>query len=144
MNASDNDQPESEQLCIRKGSTDDAEAVHAMIQPFVLQCLLLDRTVAEIGELALNSVVAEVNGELVGFAAVEVYSSKLAEIQCLAVAKSHQAKGLGKRLVEGCVEIAAQHGVLELMAISSSEEFLRECGFDYSLPGQKRALFINP
>ena len=31
----------------------------------------------------------------------------------------------------------------EPMAISASDEFLIRCGFDYSLPGQKRALFIQ-
>lgn len=132
------------ELRFRPGTKGDAEAVHAMIQPFVLKSLLLDRSVSELRGLIGHSIVAEENGELVGFAAVEIYSRKLAEIQCLAVADSHQSQGIGKRLVEGCVEIAASHEVLELMAISSSEEFLQECGFDYSLPGQKRALFINP
>jgi len=30
------------------------------------------------------------------------------------------------------------------MAISTSDDFLMQCGFDYSLPNQKRALFIHP
>jgi len=30
------------------------------------------------------------------------------------------------------------------MAISASDAFLKECGFDYSLPKQKRALFVEP
>ncbi len=32
---------------------------------------------------------------------------------------------------------------MEVMAISSSDEFLREIGFDYSLPEQKKALFYE-
>ena len=131
-------------IVIRPGKPADAESVHAMIQPFVQQSFLLDRSREEIEALTPYSVVAEDNGQLVGFAAVEIYSRKLAEIQCLAVAATHQSHGIGKRLVESCVEIAAAHNVLELMAISSSDGFLKECGFDYSLPGQKRALFFNP
>ena len=76
----------------------------------------------------------------VGFAAVEVYSSKLAELQCLAVHPDYQRTGIGKLLVEQCVARARDLGVMEVMAISSSESFLRGCGFDYSLPDQKRAL----
>lgn len=136
-------QPESN-ILLRPGRPDDAPAIHELIQPFVKKNLLLDRSEEEIRTLTPNSIAAEDGGQLIGFAAVEVYSRKLAEIQCLAVASSHQSLGVGKRLVEGCVAIAAEHQVLELMAISSSEEFLQECGFDYSLPGQKRALFINP
>jgi len=45
--------------------------------------------------------------------------------------------------VNACVELAKSKGVYELMAITSSENIFRSCGFDYSLPEQKRALFIQ-
>lgn len=131
-------------ISIRPGRTSDAATIHTLIRPFVESNLLLRRSVAEIEALTKNSVVAETNMQLVGFAAVEIYSKKLAEIQCLAVQKEFQDTGVGKQLVQACVELAAEHNILELMAISSSAKFLKACGFDYSLPGQKRALFINP
>jgi hypothetical protein len=28
------------------------------------------------------------------------------------------------------------------MAITSSDEFFRSCGFDFTLPGEKKALFM--
>ena len=83
-------------------------------------------------------------GAEVSFAAVDIYSPKLAEIQCLAVQLEFQQLGVGKQLVARCVELARHNNVRELMVITSSDEFLQECGFDYSLPRQKRALFINP
>ena len=129
---------------IRPGCPEDARRVHELIQPFVQKGLLLDRTVDEIAELTTCSIAAECNGNLIGFAAVEVYSPKLAEIQCLSVAAEFQDRGVGKALVDACVQLARENNVLELMAISSSKKFLKACGFDYSLPGQKRALFINP
>ncbi len=131
-------------VVLRPGTPQDVPHVFALIQPFVTQRLLLDRTESDLLALIPHSVVAERKGQLIGFAAVEVYSKKLAEIQCLAVKSEFQSQGIGKQLVQACIEIAAQHNVLELMAISSSEAFLHECGFDYSLPGQKRAFFINP
>jgi len=30
-----------------------------------------------------------------------------------------------------------------VMAITSSDSFFQSCGFDYTLPGEKRALFIQ-
>lgn len=132
------------QITIRPGCAADAELVHALIQPFVERDLLLERLLDEIATLTKHSVAAECAGKLIGFAAVEIYSGKLAEIQCLAVDSDFQHRGVGKQLVAGCVDIAAKNNVLELMAISSSDDFLKTCGFDYSLPGQKRALFINP
>ncbi len=134
----------SDSITLRSGRPQDAVVVHGLIQPFVQASLLLDRSVSEIEQLTERSVVAEAAGAVIGFAAVEIYSRKLAEIQCLAVADPYQSRGVGKLMVAQCIKIAADANVLELMAISSSETFLKSCGFDYSLPGQKRALFVNP
>lgn len=135
---------DAEKLVIRPGTTKDASAVHTLLAPFVEQSLLLERSKDEVAHLTCHSVAAEYEGELIGFAAVEVYSRKMAEVQCLAVREGFQQLGVGRKLVARCVELAKELNVVELMAISSSDEFLQQCGFDYSLPGQKRALFINP
>ncbi len=131
-------------LILRPGCREDAPGIHELIQPFVAKSLLLDRSVEEIQRLTAASVAAEYRGELIGFAAVEIYSQKLSEIQCLVVKEGFHQLGVGKKLVAQCVEIARENGIIELMAISSSVAFLKSCGFDYSLPGQKRALFIDP
>lgn len=108
------------------------------------QNFLLPRTEDELLKLLTFSFVALLEYEVVGFAAVEIYSKKLAEIQCLAVSPTVQRQGVGRKLVQSCVEIAREQGVKELMAISSTEEMFVACGFHYSLPNQKRALFISP
>ena len=113
------------------------------MRPFVAQRLLLSRTEAEIIELTRHGFVAMQGIRCVGFAAIEIYSPKLAELQCLAVAPEAQRLGFGKRLVKECTDRAKSLGVMEVLAISSSEDFLRSCGFDYSLPDQKKALFMQ-
>jgi len=139
------DPPRQESFKIRDSRSEDAETIEILIQPFVEKKYLLERTLEEIRQLTRLGFVAENSaGKLIGFAAVEIYSRKLAEIQCLAVASEYQSLGIGRRLVELCIDCARQHHVLELMAISSSDAFLQSCGFDYSLPHQKRALFVRP
>ncbi len=69
--------------------------------------------------------------------------AQLAEIQCLAVEPKYQVKVMGSELVRRCVELADQRGVMEVLAISSSDSFLQKLGFNYSLPDQKRALFCQ-
>lgn len=133
---------------IRRAHFDDLAAIQALLKPFVEQRKLLRRMQAEVLLLMSNGYVAEVvdenqNKKLVGFSAVEIYSRKLGEIQCLAVADGYQGNGIGSALVKACVERAREKGILEVMAISSSEGFLRQLGFDYSLPEQKRALFYQ-
>ena len=80
---------------------------------------------------------------IVGFSAVEIYSRKLSEVQCLAVHEDFHGRGIGSELVRCCVEKAREKGVLEVMAISASDNFLRNLGFQYALPDQKRALFLQ-
>ena len=126
---------------LRQALPSDVTAIHALLRPFVMQRLLLSRTHAELIELSRHGFVAMVDGRCVGFCAVEVYSPKLAELQCLAVHADFQRGGVGKRLVDWCVQRARDLGVMEIMAISSSDRFLENCGFGYSLPDQKRALF---
>ena len=133
---------------IRRAHFDDLASIQALLNPFVDQRKLLRRMQAELLLLMANGYVAELTdptGEtkLVGFSAVEIYSRKLGEIQCLAVAEGFQGNGIGSELVKACVERAREKGILEVMAISASEGFLRQLGFDYSLPEQKRALFYQ-
>jgi amino-acid N-acetyltransferase len=142
--------PESSvpRLNIRQATALDAVVIHALLRPYVMQRLLLARTEAEIIELTRHGFVAEIesgdrNLPIIGFAAVEIYSPKLAELQCLVVHHDHQGIGVGKKLVNACVDRARHLGVMEVMAISSSEDFLKTCGFDYSLPDQKKALFCQ-
>jgi amino-acid N-acetyltransferase len=132
---------------IRRAHYDDLEGIQQLLQPFVEQRKLLRRMQSELILLMANGFVAEViesgEAEIVGFAAVEIYSRKLGEIQCLAVKDGYQGRGIGSDLVKACVDRAKDKGILEVMAISASDEFLRKLGFDYSLPEQKRALFFQ-
>lgn len=128
---------------IRPVRKEDLAELADFIQPFVTEGRLLPRTTEELEELVYNGFVARVDGKLIGFAALEIYSRKLAEIRSLAVVPEFQGKGIGRLLVEECVERARKRDILEVMAITSSEVFFRSCGFDFTLPGEKKALFIS-
>jgi amino-acid N-acetyltransferase len=129
---------------VRPARASDAEAIAALIAPFVKAGTLLPRTATEIRDLIPTGFVAESEGKLVGFTALEIYSPKLAEIRSLAVTGEQQGQGLGSQLVDACVELAKKRNILEVMVVTSSEEFFRGCGFDFTLPGEKKALFIQP
>lgn len=130
-------------VTIRHAATDDIPAVAALIVRFVEQGKLLPRTLEEFDELLGTMFVAEREGQVVGCAALEIYSRKLAEVRSLAVAPEVQGLGVGKQLVQACVDLAKARNVLEVMAITSSDAFFMACGFNYTLPGEKKALFIQ-
>ena len=128
---------------IRPVRYDDLLAIRELIHPFVDQGVLLPRTEGELFELLPTSFVAEDGGRIVGFCALEIYSIKLAEVRSLVVALDYRERGVGRRLVHACVDLARRKEVLEVMAITSNEQFFQGCGFDYTLPGEKKALFIQ-
>lgn len=126
---------------IRPTTTEDLEAVDAFIQPFVDQKRILPRTIDELRDLLPHAFLAELDGRVVGFAALEIYSRKLAEIRSLAVDDSQRGKGIGRSLVDACLERARERNVFEVMVVTSEDAFFQRCGFHYTLPGEKRALF---
>ena len=129
---------------IKSVTQDDLSAVKQFLQPFMNSQQLLPRTLVDLKLLLRHRFKAEsADGSIIGFCALEIYSMKLAEIQCLAVVESHQRRGIGRQLIEACVRRAKEEEILELLAISSSEPLFKACGFDYSLPNQKRAFFYQ-
>ena len=136
--------PESRtESIIRPARFDDLEGIEDLIEPFVDGGKLLPRTWDELQSLVPTGFVCEDNGVITGFAALEIYSRKLAEIRSLCVARQAQGQGVGKRLVNACVEFATDRRVFEVMVVTSTEEFFQSCGFDFTLPGAKKALFMQ-
>ena len=128
----------------REAKPEDLGAIMALLRPCMQSQQLLDRTDSEVARLLQHGFVADVEGTIVGFAAVEVYSKKMAEIQCLVVDSQCRNRGIGKQLITSCVVRAGELGISEVMAITLSESLFASCGFTFSLPGQKKALFITP
>lgn len=128
---------------IRPATETDLDSLEAFILPFVEQGRLLPRTTVELRTLLPNCYLAIADSQIVGCAALEIYSKKLAEIRSLAVAPHARRIGIGKELVLACVNKARELRILEVMAITSSEEFFKACGFDFTLPGEKKALFLQ-
>lgn len=128
---------------IRPAQPADVEELTWFITPFVANARLLPRTQDELKDLVNTGFVATSDGVIVGFAALEIYSAKLAELRSLAVDPNHQGQGIGRKLAEACLDLARSRRIFEVMVITSSEDFFRRCGFDFTLPGEKKALFLQ-
>lgn len=128
---------------VRPTTTDDFERVEAFIEPFVKDGRILPRTTEELRNLLPHGFLAELDGKIVGFAALEIYSPKLGEIRSLAVDDALRGRGIGRALVGACIRRAEERNVFEVMVVTSEDAFFQRCGFDYTLPGEKRALFYQ-
>lgn len=130
-------------ITLRTATRADIPAIVEFIKPFVDDGKLLPRTFDELEELLDNFFIAESDGHMLGCAALEIYSWKLAEVRSLCVSPQSQGLGVGKLLVNACLARAQEKKILEVMAITSSDAFFMACGFDYTLPGEKKALFYQ-
>lgn len=135
--------PRKPLFIVREAHRDDIPQLEELVEHFVKANRLLPRTAEELYDLIPFGFVAVAGSQLVGFAALEIYSAKLAEIRSLAVHDDFQGQGIGRSLVERCVELAKNRNILEVMAITSADGFFRACGFDFTLPGEKKALFMQ-
>jgi amino-acid N-acetyltransferase len=134
---------ESNPILVRPVTDDDQDAVLSLLKPYVEKKKLLPRTIEELDSLLSNGFVAIAADGLIGFATLEIYSQKLAEIRALVVAPDQQGRGVGRLLVEACLQRARQEQIMEVMAISSAETFFRSCGFEFTLPDEKKAFFLQ-
>lgn len=127
---------------IRSATDGDLDAIASCIEPFVAAKKILRRTFSELQQLIPSYIVAECDGAIIGCVVLEIYSPKLAEVRSLVVSPEYHGKGIGKKLVNACVARAKEQGVFEVMAITSEDIFFQSCGFDFTLPGEKKALFF--
>lgn len=130
-------------LTIRKVQAADLHDLSELITTFVATGELLPRTLDELEDLMDTFFIAEFNGKLVGCAALEIYNKKLAEVRSLAVSPEVQGMGVGKKLVQACVDLAIEREIFEIMAISAEEAFFKACGFDFTLPRLRKAFFLQ-
>lgn len=86
--------------------------------------------------------VAELNGEIVGCCALQVYSKRLAEVRSLAVLPTRMGQGIGGQLVRACLARARERGVRQLLAVTSEPSFFQAHGFTVH-SGWKTALFAD-
>lgn len=71
----------------------------------------------------------ESTGEVVGVCGLSIIWANLAEIVSLAVLHSQRGKGLGRKLVEACMEEAHALGIRKVMSLTYEQAFFERLGF---------------
>lgn len=114
---------------IRPARTSDVAAITKIAQPLIEQRILLGKELVEIYEAIQEFVVAEQEGEVIGFGALHVMWQDLAEVRTLAVAESAKRKGIGAAMLRELLERAKVLGVRRVFCLTFEEEFFRSHGF---------------
>jgi amino-acid N-acetyltransferase len=132
---------------IRKAQIKDIKAIQTLINGFAKKDLMLPRSLNELYENVRDFWVIEEKNNILGCVALHISWDDLAEVKCLAVAKSYQNKGLGRKLVEACLDEARQMGAKKIFVLTYKPEFFKSLGFKKtthnSLPHKVWAECIN-
>ena len=115
-------------LRIRAARAEDVDAMQALIDGYAARDLMLSRSREFLSEHVRDYVVAE-DEAFAGCCALAVLTRDLAEIRSLAVRPETSGRGVGKGLVDACVEQARTLGLRRVFALTLVPEFFERCGF---------------
>lgn len=114
---------------LRHARIPDARAIHQLLLDYANDGQLLGRSLADIYENIRDFYVYEENGEILGVGALAICWEELAEVRSLAVAKGQGGKGIGRKIVEICLEEAVELGLKKVFALTYQPDFFKKLNF---------------
>ncbi len=122
---------------LKRASIKDIKKIHAIVNNSAIKGEMLARSLGELYDNMRDYVIYEENGTVVGSCALHICWEDLAEIRSLCVVEPARAKGIGRMLVDACVEEAKSLMVRKIFVLTYKERFFQKCGF---LPVDKKEL----
>ena len=114
---------------IRKALIPDVREIHRLLLDYARDGLLLSRSLAELYESLRDFYVFEVDGRVVGTAALNICWEDLAELRSLAVHPDFNGRGAGRELVLACLAEARLLGLRRVFALTYKQAFFEKLGF---------------
>ncbi len=114
---------------LRGAHINDAEQMNKLVNHFAQKDLMLARPLSELYENIRDYYVYIENGSVVGCAALHIFWKDLAEIKSIAVEEDYQKRGIGKQLIQKCLEEGKVLGINRLFVLTYIPEFFERMGF---------------
>lgn len=115
---------------IRKAKLGDVKEIQKLINGYADERRMLSRSLNHLYEHIREFFVYEdETGAVKGCCASHITWDNLAEIKALAVAKDAGNKGIGRLLVEKCIEDSKEIGVSQVFALTYVDGFFVKLGF---------------
>ncbi len=121
---------------IRPARVGDVDAMQGLIDRYAGEDRMLSRSRDFLLEHLRDFLAAEDDGAFVGCCALAVLTPDLAEVRSLAVRPEAGGRGVGKALVDACVEEAKRLGLRRIFALTLVPEFFERCGFTLTSLGR--------
>jgi amino-acid N-acetyltransferase len=114
---------------IARARLEDVEAMKALLDDFAGSGDLLARSRLALYETIRDFVVARQGDEVIGLSALHVCWRDLGEVRSLAVRRDRHGGGIGRMLVERCLEDARDLGLGRVFALTYRPDFFGTLGF---------------
>ncbi|HEX8325522.1 MAG TPA: N-acetyltransferase [Tepidisphaeraceae bacterium] len=114
---------------VRPARIIDVPRIQEIINSHAERGRMLFKNFSQLYENIRDFAVYDVDGEAVGCVALGVVWSDMAEIRSLAVDTDYFGRGIGRSLVEWCVEDARRLGIRKLMSLTYEQGFFEKLGF---------------
>jgi amino-acid N-acetyltransferase len=116
-------------IMVRKAVIQDIKQIQSLINYFAKKDIMLPRALNELYDNIRDFWVFEDRHRIIGCCALHVCWQDLAEIKSLAVEKSKQKLGIGKRLVQTCIAEAKDIGAKKIFVLTYQPAFFKNFGF---------------
>ena len=114
---------------IRKAQIKDARAIHQLLLKYAAEGVMLSRSLPDIYETIRDIYVFEEGDTVLGTAWLHICWEDLAEVRSLAVSEGAEGKGVGRKLVEACLDEAGRIGIRKVFCLTYQPEFFGKLGF---------------
>jgi amino-acid N-acetyltransferase len=114
---------------LRRALVSDVPAVRKMVNECADQGQMLPRSLNDLYETVRDYVVAEHRSRVVGCAALHVTWEDLAEVRSVAVRERYRRSGIGRELVQYCIEDARALGIPRLFVLTYVPDYFAKFGF---------------
>lgn len=121
---------------IRKARISDAAEIQDLVNYYAEKDKMLPRSLNEIYENIRDYWVFLGNGGIAGCVALHITWEDLAEVKSLAVKEEYKKRGIGKSLLNECIEDAKKLGIKKVFALSYMPEYFKRFGFN-EVPKEK-------
>ena len=112
-----------------KASLKNIEDMQKLVSSEVESGVILERSSDEMSTNIRSYTLAYADGVLVGFCALHIHTTSLAEIRSLIVDEKFRGNKIGENLVLSCVEEGRELGLQKLLSLTYKQSFFENLGF---------------
>ena len=115
--------------------------MQSLVKEEVESGIILYRSDSELATNIRSYTIAKQENEIIGFVALHIHSTSLAEVRSLIVDKKRQKQGIGRRLIERLLIEAKSLNIESIFTLTYQQAFFEKLGFieisKTDLPEQK-------